>query len=404
MAHARRKVPLILLFTRLAASLLLCITIETLVGCERKEAGSAPTPQVVVTSVVQQDVPIYEEWIGTTAGYIDAQIRAKVQGYLLSRNYTEGSIVKAGTLLFQIDPRPFQASLDQMKAELDRARAAYKKTQLDVARNTPLAAKGAISQKELDDSIQASEANKASVAAALANLEKAQLNLNWTNVVSPIGGIAGIANAQIGDLIFENTVMTSVSQVDPIKVLFPISEHMYLRFADVIGKYAANPTLDRPRGGRLELILANGAVYPHRGEAMLADRQVDVKTGTITIVSHFPNPGNLLRPGQFAKVRAPIEHHKAALLVPQRAVQELQGSYRVGVIGADNKVEIRTVKPGARVGAQWVIDSGLNPGEQVIIEGLQKVRAGSHVNPIPADPGQATPVSQPAAQPPSGGT
>jgi membrane fusion protein (multidrug efflux system) len=368
-------------------------------GCERKDAVTAVTHEVLVTEVVRKDVPVVVEGVGTTAGTVDAQIRAKIQGYLLSRNYVEGSFVKTGDLLFKIDARPYQASYDQAKGELARAEAAYKKTQLDVARDTPLAKQGAVSQKELDDSIQANEANKASVFASRANLEKAKLNLDWTTIVSPVDGVAGIATAQIGDLIMESTVLTTVSQVDPIKVLFPVSEKMYLRFSERIQKAAANP--DGNHAGRLELelILADGTVYLHRGKVSLPDRQVDVKTGTITMVGYFPNPGYVLRPGQYAKVRAVIETLHDALLVPQRAVQELQGVYQVAVVEADNKIAVRTVKPGIRIGSQWVITSGLTAGEQVVVEGLQKVRSGIAVSPkpLPADvppadsPGQALP-------------
>ncbi|MEI8013355.1 MAG: efflux RND transporter periplasmic adaptor subunit [Nitrospira sp.] len=367
---------------------ILCLVAVFFTGCERKDAVSASAPDVLVTEVVQRDVPIIAEGVGTTAGIVDAQIRAKIQGYLLSRNYTEGSFVKAGDLLFKIDARTYQASFDQLKGELARAEAAYKKTQLDVARDTPLAKQGAVSQKELDDSVQANEANKASVFAAKANLEKAKLNFDWTNITSPVDGVAGIANAQIGDLIMENTVLTTVSQVDPIKVLFPISEKMYLRFAERIQRAAANPTGDQPPRADLELILVDGSVYPHKGKVALPDRQVDVKTGTITIVSYFPNPGNMLRPGQYAKVRATIETLHDALVIPQRAVQELQGTYHVAVVEADNKVAIRTVKPGVRIGTQWVITSGLNLGDRVIVEGLQKVRSGIVVSPkpVPAEP------------------
>ena len=363
-----------------------CLVISFNLGCERKEVGSIPAPEVLVTDVVQQDVPIYAEGIGTTAGQVDAQIRAKVQGYLLSRHYTEGAFVKTGDLLFKIDPRSYQASFDQMKGELARAEAAYKKTQLDVARDTPLAKQGAVSQKELDDSVQANEANKASVFSARANLDKAKLSLDWSNITSPVDGVAGIANAQIGDLIMENTVMTTVSQVDPIKVLFPISEKLYLRFAERIQQGAANPNADWPNRPLLELILADGSVYPHRGQAALPDRQIDVKTGTITIVSYFPNPGNILRPGQYAKVRAVLETHLNALLVPQRAVDELQGTYRVAVVGGDNRVTVRPVKPGPRVGRHWVITEGLNPGERVVVEGLQKIKNGLLVAPKPVPP------------------
>ncbi len=369
----------------LGSSLLVCLMGVALLGCGKREAGSAPAaPEVLVVEVVQKDVPIYQEWVGTTAGYVDAQIRARVQGYLLSRQYTEGSFVKAGDLLFQIDPRPYQAAFDQVMGELGRAEAAYKKTQLDVARNTPLAAEGAISQKELDDAVQASAANQASVVAARANVEKAKLNLGWTRVTSLIDGVAGISTAQIGDLISESTVMTTVSQVDPVKVLFPISEREYLGFAEIIQKVAASPDSDRAREGRLELILADESVYPHRGKVVLANRQIDVKTGTIIMVSHFPNHGNILRPGQFAKVRAATETRRGALLIPQRAVQELQGQYQVAVVGGDNKVAIRTVKTGARVGSLWLISEGLKPGEKVVVEGLQKVKDGMVVSPKPA--------------------
>ncbi|BCA56893.1 MexE family multidrug efflux RND transporter periplasmic adaptor subunit [Nitrospira sp. KM1] len=347
---------------------------------------SASPPDVLVTEVVRRDVPVIVEGIGTTAGMVDAQIRAKVQGYLLSRNYIEGAYVKTGDVLFKIDARPYQASFDQMKGELARAEAAYKKTKLDVARDTPLAKQGAVSQKELDDSIQANEANKASVYSAKANLDKAKLNFDWTTIMSPVNGVAGIANAQIGDLIMENTILTTVSQVDPIKVLFPISEKMYLRFADRIQKVAADPMGDHPNRPELELILTDGTVYPHKGKVALADRQVDTKTGTITIVSYFPNPGNVLRPGQYAKVRATIETLREALLIPQRAVQELQGSYHVAVVETDNKIAVKSVKPGVRIGTQWVITSGLNPGEQVVVEGLQKVRSGVVVSPKPVPP------------------
>ncbi|MGB5056662.1 MAG: efflux RND transporter periplasmic adaptor subunit, partial [Nitrospirales bacterium] len=303
-------------YFRRGSSLLVFCLLAMGLGCDRKEAEStAMPPEVLVAEVIQKDVPIYGEWVGTTVGYVDAQIRARIQGYLISRQYTEGSVVKANDLLFKIDPRPYKAALDQAKAELARAGAAYKKSQLDVKRNTPLAAEGAISQKELDDALQGSAANLASVASARAQLDNAQLNLDWTSVTSPINGIAGIATAQIGDLIVENTLMTTVSQVDPIKVNFPISEREYLKFADRIEKASSQNNLNAAQQTNLELVLADGSVYPHKGKAILADRQVDVKTGTITIVSYFPNPANLLRPGLFAKVRASIETRAGALLV-----------------------------------------------------------------------------------------
>jgi membrane fusion protein (multidrug efflux system) len=374
-------------------------------GCEKKEAVSALAPEVVVTQVARRDVPVIAEGIGTTAGMVDAQIRAKVQGYLMSRHYTEGALVKAGDVLFTLDARPYQASFDQMKGELARAEAAYKKTQLDVARDTPLAKQGAVSQKELDDSIQANEANRASVFAAKANLEKAKLNMDWTTIRSPVDGVAGIANAQIGDLILENTVLTSVSQLDPIKVLFPISEKMYLRFAERIQRAVSNPTLDNPTRPELELILADGRVYAHKGKLSLPDRQVDTKTGTIMVVGYFPNPGNVLRPGLYAKVRTTVETLQGAFVVPQRAVQELQGSYQVAVVEADNKVAVKAVKPGVRIGSQWVITSGLTEGEHVIVEGLQKIRSGIAVSPKTVAPAEPTLTeTEPAASAPSPGS
>lgn len=374
-------------------------------GCERKDAVTAVTHEVLVTGVVRKDVPVVVEGVGTTAGTVDAQIRAKIQGYLLSRNYVEGGFVKTGDVLFKIDARPYQAAYDQAKGELARADAIYKKTRLDVARDTPLAKQGAVSQKELDDSVQANEASKAAVFAARANLEKAKLNLDWTTIVSPVDGVAGIAHAQIGDLIMESSALTTVSQVDPIKVLFPVSEKMYLRFAERIQKVAANPngsqSAARPE---LELILADGTVHLHKGKVSLPDRQVDVKTGTITMVSYFPNPGNMLRPGQYARVRAVVETLHDALLVPQRAVQELQGTYQVAVVDAENKIAIRTVKPGVRIGAQWVITSGLNPGELVVVKGLEKVRSGIVVSPKPVQPEPVSPVPDVQPVPSPSGT
>ncbi|HEV8711294.1 MAG TPA: efflux RND transporter periplasmic adaptor subunit [Candidatus Binatia bacterium] len=365
-------------------------------GCAKGTPAAVPPPppEVLVTEAVQRDVPIYSEWLGTTDGSVNAQIRARVQGYLESRDYREGTFVKAGDLLFTIDPRPYQAALDQAKGDLARAEANLGKTQLDVGRYTPLAKEGAISQQELDNAVQANQANKASVEAARAALKQAELNLEWTQIKSPIGGIAGIAVAQIGDLISQNTLLTTVSRVDPIKVTFPISEREYLKFADRVATAMEAEQRAQPHGPPIELILADGNVYRERGGFALPDREVDLKTGTITVVSYFPNPRNILRPGLYAKARAVIDTKKDALLVPQRAVQELQGSYRVAVIGADNKVEFRPVKVGARIGSLWIIDEGLKSGERVVAEGLQKVRDGLTVNPktVPAAPESPKPT------------
>jgi membrane fusion protein (multidrug efflux system) len=360
-------------------------------ACSKSAPPPPPPPDVVVAEVIQRDVPIYAEWVGTTEGNITAQIRARVQGYLQARSYNEGTLVRAGDLLFVIDPRPYQAALDQAKGDLGRSEAQLTKAQQDVTRYTPLAAEQAISQEELDNAIQASRAAKAAVDSGRAAVEKAQLNLDWTQVKSPIDGIAGIAVAQIGDLVSENTLLTTVSQVDPIKVSFPISEQEYLRIASGID--LNDP---KPRDSNLELILADGSVYPERGRASVANREVDIKTGTMTIQALFPNPRNLVRPGQYAKVRATTETRQGALLVPQRAVQELQGTQQVAVVGADNTVAMRTVKAGARVGDLWVIDEGLKPGERIVVEGLQKVREGATVNPKSAEPA-ASAKAEPAA-------
>jgi len=362
----------------------LALATAGLASCQAKhEAPAPPPPEVVVGSVEQRDVPIYSEWVGTMDGNVNAQIRTRVRGYLEERSYTEGTPVRTGDLLFVIDPRPYQAALDQAKGELGRAEAAVTKTQQDVTRYTPLAAEGAISQQELDNAVQSNRSAKSAADAARANVDKARLDLNWTKVQSPIDGIAGISIAQVGDLVGEDTVLTTVSQVDPIKVSFPISEQEYLRYAERLQITSKEP---RPRESALELVLADGSVHPQRGTFMVVNRQVDIKTGTMMMVALFPNPGNLLRPGLYAKVRAAIETRAGALLVPQRAVQEVQGAFQVAVVGDDNKVTMRTVKPGARVGNLWVINEGLKPGERVVVEGLQKVRDGVTVSPKAAEP------------------
>ena len=340
--------------------------------------------------VVQKDVPIYSEWVGTLDGHVNAQIRAQVTGYLLSRDYIEGAFVKKGTLLFQLDPSKFKAELDQAKGELGKAHAHLVKTKLDVQRDTPLAQQGAISQKELQDSIQAHSAAKASVAAALASVEEAQLNLKWTRITAPIDGIVGIAQAQIGDLIERTTLLTSMSSVDPIRVYFPVSEQEYMVAAQRINQrykaQANNPTSTARTEDNVELILSNGKIHPYRGQFILADRQVDIKTGTIRIAALFPNPGNILRPGQFARIRVVTETKQGALLVPQRAVTELQGTYQIAVVTPNNTVEIRPVSVGERIASLWIIDEGLGPNEQVVAEGVQKLKEGMPVTPQPFTP------------------
>ena len=368
------------------------IALTTLLGCTKEQSPAAappppPPPEVLVAPVLQQDIPVYSEWLGTTDGAINAQIRARVQGYLQARHYREGIFVKSGDLLFSIDPRPYQAALDQAKGDLGRAEAALGKTRLDVARYTPLAKEGAISQQELDNAIQADRGNQAALAGMRAAVKQAELNVEWAQVRSPIDGIAGIAAAQIGDLISANTLLTTVSRVDPIKVTFPISEREYLKFADRIGLAMQAEKRAERHGPSIQLVLADGSVYGERGEFALPNREIDLKTGTITLVSYFPNPKSILRPGLYAKVRAETDRKAGALLIPQRAVQELQGTRRVAVVNAENKVEFRVVKASTRVGTLWVIDEGLTPGDRVVVEGLQKVRDGAVVvpKPVPTD-------------------
>jgi membrane fusion protein (multidrug efflux system) len=349
----------------LAATLLIAI------GCSKKPVASPPPPEVLVTEVTQQDIPIRSEWTGMLDGFVNAVIRAQVQGYLMRQGYREGSKVKKGDLLFEIDPRPFQAVLDQALAQLG-------KTELDVKRLTPLAKEDAVSREELDDATQANLAAKAVV-------ESARLNLEFTRITSPVEGIAGIAAAQIGDLVGPATgPLTTVSTVDPIKAYFQISEQEYLNSPASFAN-PSNPNDDSaPR--TLELMLADGSLFPHKGRLYVTSRQVDAQTGTLQIVALFPNPGDVLRPGQFARVRAVTRTAAAALLVPQRAVTELQGKYQVVVIGPDDKASIRDVAVGERSGTMWIIKSGLKPGERVVVEGVQKTREGLAVTPKPYEP------------------
>jgi membrane fusion protein (multidrug efflux system) len=357
-------------------------------GCHGKSAPPPPPPPpaVVVTPVVQKDIPVTKEWIGTTEGNVNAEIRPKVDGYLLRRVYAEGSFVRQGDLLFEIDPRQTQAQLQQVQADLEQAQAQLAKAKQDVTRFQPLAAQKAISQQELDNALSAERAAKAAVAAREAAVHQARLSLSWARVTSPISGIAGIAQAQVGNLVSPTTVLTTVSQCDPIRVLYQLSEQEFLQYQK---RMQQNPSPGRDES--LELVLTDGSVFPHKGRVLFEGRQVDVKTGTITSVALFPNPGNLLRPGQYAKIRAVTEVKKGALLVPQRAVNELQGGFQVAVVGSDDKAELRPVQPGERVGTQWVIDSGLKPGERVVVEGFSKVKSGATVVPkeAPALPAEA---------------
>jgi RND family efflux transporter MFP subunit len=358
-------------------ALLLLLASSVLSGCQSQKASGPPPPaEVEVVSVVQKDVPIYGEWVATLDGYVNAQIQPQVTGYIVDQTYKEGSFVRKGQILFQIDTRPFQALLDQAKAQLAQAQAQLGKTQLDVDRDTPLAKERAIAQSQLDNDIQANLAAKASVKAAEAQVEQAQLNLDFTHVTSLVNGIAGIAQVQIGNLVSPTTALTSVSQVNPIKAYFPISEQEYMHYAARINAHNQQEVpSDAPP---FDLVLADGTVYPQKGRLLLTNRQVDVTTGSIQLVCAFPNPNNILRPGQFGRVRAAGETRIGALLVPQRAVTELQGTYQVAVVEGD-KVALLPVKVGERIGTMWIIESGVRPGQLVVVEGLQKVRDGSPV-------------------------
>jgi RND family efflux transporter MFP subunit len=368
---------------RRGSALLCCLlTAVQFAGCAQKKAPSGAAPQVQVARVVQKDVSIHREWVATLDGYVNAQIQPQVSGYLIKQDYSEGSFVHKEDVLFEIDPRPFQAVLDQAKAQLAQAEAQLGNATLNVNRDIPEAEANAIARSQLEGDTQAQSAAKATVAAARAAVEQAALNLSFTKVRSLISGIAGIAQVQVGNLVTPSTVLTGVSQVDPIKTYFPISAEEYLRIADRIHPETVN-LLSSAAPIPLQLILSNGSTYGHSGSILFADRQVDQQTGTIRIAGAFANPGNILRPGQYAKVRAVTEVLKGALLIPQRAVTQLQGSAQVAVVGADNKVTIRGVQTGERVDTMWVITSGLSAGDRVVAEGTQKAKEGSAVTPAP---------------------
>jgi membrane fusion protein (multidrug efflux system) len=389
-------------------------TVLLLASCRQapQAASQAPPPRVDIVEVSVQDVPVAREWIGTLDGRVNADIHAQVTGYLLQQNYQEGSVVHKGQLLFEIDPRPFQAALNQSRGNLAQARGMLQQTNgylaqsqarlgkadLDVKRYTPLVKTKALSQEEMDNAIQSQlearagveasqatiEAAKAAIVAAEAAVDDAQVKLGFTSIVSPIDGIAGLAKMQVGALVGPSTgELTTVSTVDPIKAYFAVSEQEYLaRHAQMQGSGPG------ATAGNLDLILADGSVYPHKGSFFMADRQVDLGTGSMRIAALFPNPGNVLRPGQYCRVRSVVETRKNAVLVPQRAIAELQGTSQVAVVGTDNKVEIRPVKLGETIGSQRIVEDGLHGGERIVVEGLQKVRGGMTVDPRIA-PGQA---------------
>lgn len=370
------------------------IVVGFLVGATRSKrpAGPAAVPEVEVAPVEQKDVPIYREWIGTLDGFTNADVRAQVEGYILRQGYQEGAFVKKGQLLFEIDPRPFQAALDQAEGELAQAKAllanaeaVQRRTELDVNRYTPLAKEQAASQQDLDNAVQNNIAAKATVETAKAQIksseaavERARINLGFTRLTAPIDGIVGQAQLQVGALVNPSSgALTSVSTVDPIRVYFTVSESEYLdwnkRFPTESSREEARKNL------HLSLILADGTTYQREGTVYFADRQVNQTTGAIRIAGLFPNPGNILRPGGYGRVRTAIQIQKDALLVPPRAVSQLQGSYQVAVVDGEGKVSIRPIKLGDQSGSQWVVAEGLKAGEKVVVEGVQKVRPGAQV-------------------------
>lgn len=353
-----------------------CLGMVLLTACNKPAPPPPTPPQVDVITVEKRDVPIYREWVGALDGDVNATIRPQVTGYLIKQNYREGELVKKGQVLFEIDPRTFQAAVDQASAARSKQQAIATTAAANLARIRPLAEKNAVSQKDLDDAIGNDLSARAALDQSSAALDTAKLNLEFTRITSPISGIAGIAKAQIGNLLSPSaqTELTTVSAVDPVKVYINISEREYLGYTGNTAKVEKIP---------LELILVDGSSYPKPGRFLLIDRQVDPTTGTFKVGALFPNPEGRLRPGQFAKIRATSSVHKDALLVPQRAVTEIQGKYLIAVVGEGNKIEIRPVKPGDRVGSDWIISEGLKNGETIVVEGTQKVRPGAIVTPKP---------------------
>jgi membrane fusion protein, multidrug efflux system len=382
---------------RAALALLILPLAAPMSGCKEKEQASPPKPpDVEVVAVEQKDVPIYRDWVGTLEGDVNATISAQVTGYLISRNYTEGSLVTNGQVLFQIDKAPFQAALDNANAQLVQAQAQREKYALNAERYKKLVLTKAISQQELDDAVQNEKTAAGQVEAAKAAVEQARLSLGFTTICAPMDGMAGLAKAQVGDLIGPNSgQLTSVTKIEPIRVYFSVSQRLLTQMQErriAEGKPAFRAG---ERGPELELILATGSIYPQKGYVRFSNNQVDVRTGTVTLVGEFPNPNTLLLPGMFVRVRALLDTQKNALLVPQRAVTDMQGKYLLAVVGADNKVNIRPVTAGERFGEQWVISGNVNAGDRVVAEGIQKVRDGVVVNPVPfaEKPAPASPAA-----------
>jgi membrane fusion protein (multidrug efflux system) len=385
-------------------SLFLCVAVLMAVSACSNEAPPAapPPPEVIVAAPVQRDVPVYMELVGQAVGFQDVEIRARVEGFLETVAFTEGSLVRKGQLLYKIDPKPLQAVLASAKANLATSQARLEKAVNDVKRLTPLAAQQAVSQQELDNAASQRDAAIAQVDAGKAAVEKAEFDLSYTTITAPLDGLIGTTKVKAGNLVGrgESTLLVTISQIDPIFFRAGIAEAEYLKVAR---RFMERQAMGAVRGGKtpVQLILADGTVHPHEGFLDAVERNVDTLTGTIALQIKFDNPERILRPGQFGRVRFVIEQRKDALLVPQRAVQELQNLYNVAVVGADNKVSFRTVKVGPREGTLWVIEEGLKPGERVVVEGLQRLREGATVNPKPAPAeaarGETTSAEAPAA-------
>jgi membrane fusion protein (multidrug efflux system) len=356
----------------------LIILATCLTACSRKEQAGPPPPTVVVATVTLRDVPVVKESVATLDGFINANINAQVQGYLISRNYKEGSAVKKGDLLFQIDPRPFEAALAQAKATLARDKAMQLKASADQTRAMLLFVQKVLSAQERDAAIAAAESNKANVEADEAAVKTAEINLGYTKITAPVDGVAGIATAQVGDLVGPATgTLTTVSRLDPIKATVNLGEQGLTEF---VMKHRDADERERYLSGlEFELILADGSVFPQKGSFYAEDRHLDAKTGSIKMEITFPNPGDLLRPGQFGKVRTIVETKKGALVIPQEAVTELQGNQVVIVVDQANKTDVRPVKMGERFGALWEVVGGLKPGDKVVVQGMQKTPPGAPV-------------------------
>jgi membrane fusion protein, multidrug efflux system len=368
----------------ISVTLVACLTLAATAACSKKEPPPPPPPEVQVAEVTQKDVPIYIELVGATLGSEDVEIRARVEGYLSSVNFTEGSFVKKGQLLYKIDPQPFQAAVSQAQANLETAKARLEKTNNDVARYKPLVEQKAVSQQELDNALSAQEAARSQVTAYDAVVAKAKLDLAYTTISSPIDGLIGTTERKVGSLVGrgENTLLNTISQTNPILFRCAIAEAEYLRLARA--RADRDKSLEKKFG--VELILADGTVHPHKGRLDAVERAVDPTTGTLTGQFSFPNPERILRPSQYGRARFVTDLKQDAVLVPQRAVQEIQGLYSVMVVKPDATVEQRMVKAGERVGNLWLINSGVKPGEKVIVEGIQRVRPGLQVNAKPEKP------------------